>query len=78
MILLTMSLLMAAQPAAAKPVEGDEKMVCRKIARTGSRLPARRVCMTQREWLNEERTARRDYERMRDRGQAGDPLFAPQ
>lgn len=40
----------ATPPVAAKPVADPEKMVCKTIGETGSRLGGKRECKTRAEW----------------------------
>lgn len=53
MVALLLALFAAAQDPQAKPsepVSPADKIVCRKIEVTGSRLAARRICLTASEW----------------------------
>ena len=51
----------AAQPA--KP-SGDDKIVCEREEQIGSRLGARKVCMTVRQWAEKARLERQDLEKV--------------
>jgi invasion protein IalB len=62
-----------ARPAASETVaanSGDlDRVVCKLNETTGSRLPASRVCHTQREWMQMSQDARQATEKMQS--QAG-------
>jgi hypothetical protein len=49
-------------PAASSTDKGS-KMICREIDETGSRLGAKRVCMTRDQWDEQRRAARAVVER---------------
>lgn len=55
-MLLALALLQAAiaipTPAATAPADGD-KLVCRRVQATGSRMAGKRTCMTQRQWVEQ-------------------------
>ena len=79
MIVLALSLLAAtAQTPAAKPAEGDgdSKMMCRRIVRTGSRLATKRVCMSAFDWHMVEERAQREVGDIKTRSQPeSTPVF---
>lgn len=53
--------------AAIKPVkvaEAPEKMICKKIAATGSNVRTERVCMTRTDWLRASDESRKEWEDM--------------
>ena len=58
--------------APAVPVDNDpmHKVECRRLEETGSRLGAKRVCMTREEWLAVAREGRRMVEDVQNRGNA--------
>ncbi len=43
--------------------EGDERLICRSVKETGSRLSSRRVCQTAAQWAEQRRITRQDVER---------------
>lgn len=47
---------------AAKSTQADEKVVCRLINTTGSRLGGERVCKTRAQWNAESDRTREDFE----------------
>lgn len=47
----------------AKP-SGDDKLVCEREEQIGSRLGARKVCMTVRQWAEKARLERQDLEKI--------------
>ena len=51
----------AVQPS--KP-SGDDKIVCEREEQIGSRLGARKVCMTVRQWAEKARLERQDLEKV--------------
>ena len=53
-------------PAAAQPAKpgGDDKIVCEREEQIGSRLGARKVCMTVRQWAEKARLERQDLEKV--------------
>ena len=51
-----------AQAAAAKDAKNGERVVCRSLEEIGSRLAARRVCMTVRQWEEQQRIDRETVE----------------
>ena len=58
-------------PAAANPAASDnsmDKVECRRLEETGTRLGAKRVCMTRQEWLDAAREARTMTEDVQTRG----------
>ena len=72
MVLTLMAAFLAADPA-AEAVPGDDKVVCKRIAReeTGSRLGGggrEKVCKTKAEWRLAEEETRRALRAIRDRG----------
>ncbi|GAA4812450.1 hypothetical protein GCM10023232_04650 [Sphingosinicella ginsenosidimutans] len=52
---------MAQQPA-QKGSEDPDRMICRRITQTGSRLQGERVCMTAAQWAEQRRIQRSDIE----------------
>jgi hypothetical protein len=46
-----------AQPA-AEPAPKRERMICRRLEQTGTRMSGREVCRTQSQWDYDERSAR--------------------
>jgi hypothetical protein len=59
--LLAMAILIATGAQAAEPNRQDKKqsgLICREIGETGSRLDAKRVCMTKEQWEQSRRDAR--------------------
>jgi hypothetical protein len=59
--LLAIALLIATGAQAAEPNKQDTKqnrLVCREIGETGSRLDTKRVCMTKEQWEQSRRDAR--------------------
>jgi hypothetical protein len=56
---------------AAKPSNPQDKVVCRFINTTGSRLIGERVCKTRAEWEHESDETRNDFEQ-RDQRPSGD------
>lgn len=61
-----------AQAAAAKPTKGEDKIVCRFINTTGSRILGERVCKTRAEWSADADRTREDFENS-PRQPSGDP-----
>lgn len=67
MILLALTLLagQAAEPSAAtaaKPAADGDRVICRQLPRTGSRIPPKRMCRTAAEWAESERTSREEFD----------------
>ena len=61
------------QPAAARPVYNPNEIVCQKQEVTGSRLVAKKVCMTRAEWADRQLQDRQELERAQTRrGMKGD------
>ena len=60
LLLLQAAPVETAQPAPEKP---REKVVCRRIAETGSLIGGKRVCMTPADWQQQERDARDSIDR---------------
>jgi invasion protein IalB len=56
----------AAAPAATQPAKAsaDDKIVCEREEQIGSRLGARKVCMTVRQWSEQRRLERQDLEKV--------------
>ena len=50
----------AAQPIPASKVKDPNRVVCEKVEETGSRISAKRVCMTAQQW-EEKRRGDRQY-----------------
>ncbi|WP_420137272.1 hypothetical protein [Sphingomonas sp.] len=50
--------------AASKPVPARDKMVCRTMQRTGSRLGGKRECMTVAQWDERAKNDRDELDRM--------------
>ena len=49
----------ASQPAAEPPVtRKDERMICRRLEQTGTRMSGREVCRTQSQWDYDTNSAR--------------------
>jgi hypothetical protein len=62
---LIMLAQVSAQPLAATPPPLDpNKVICRTIDRTGSRLARDRICMTRAQWDERTRNDRRETEQM--------------
>lgn len=60
-------------PANAKPVENPNEIVCEKQETTGSRIGARRVCMSRAEWADRKLQDRQELERVQvQRGTKGE------
>ena len=57
-------------PASAKPANPMDKVECRREEETGSRLGAKKICMTRQEWANAARDARTMTEDVQTRGSA--------
>lgn len=53
----------SAAPAAAKDSKDPNRMVCRKVENTGSRLGSKKICRTAAEWAEVQAIERRDIER---------------
>lgn len=51
-------------PATARPAPDPNKIVCRDLGRTGSRLASDRVCMTRHEWDERQRADQKDVSDM--------------
>ena len=69
-MLIAVALLLGADvsAAAAKPAALDpNKIVCKNINRTGSRLASDRVCMTRGEWDQAERAAQKEVQQLQAR-----------
>jgi hypothetical protein len=64
-----------AQPA-AKPDKPQDKIVCRFVNSTGSRLSREKECKTRAQWDHEAEDAQDDLARQTSRG-TGDPLNGP-
>lgn len=47
----------------ADKVEDPNKLICERVEKTGTRLGARRVCMTKAEWDAQRRASREELER---------------
>jgi len=62
-----------ATAAQAKDKDDPNRMICRAIESTGSRLRKERQCMTAAEWAVHNAESRRDIER----GQSNRPLNSP-
>jgi hypothetical protein len=52
------------QPAAAPASYDGDKVVCKRIDQTGSRLGSKRICMTRNEWAEKERSDQQELKRM--------------
>ncbi|HEX6661200.1 MAG TPA: hypothetical protein VF067_04960 [Sphingomicrobium sp.] len=48
----------AAQPAAAPKDKDPNRIICQRIEETGSRVAAKKVCMTAQQWEEKRRTDR--------------------
>lgn len=60
-------------PVNAKPVENPNEIVCEKQETTGSRIGARRVCMSRAEWADRKLQDRQELERVQvQRGTKGE------
>ena len=53
---------LAASPPEAKS-DDSERMICRTIGETGSRLSKRKLCMTAAEWAEHKRTTKEDIDK---------------
>lgn len=62
----------AATPAAA-PVEGEERIVCKKVEQLGSRLRAQRTCRTVAQWRSLASNANQQVKRVQSQGNYGPP-----
>ena len=62
--------------SAAKSDKSDDKIVCRFVNSTGSRLSRERQCKTRADWERESDETRDDIDRQRDRP-TGDPMNGP-
>ena len=60
-----------APPMPAKPVGAGDRVVCRQLSHTGSRIPPKRICRTAAEWAADERNSREDFERTKSRAAGG-------
>ena len=61
----------ATPPSSSAPAASDnpmDKVECRRLEETGTRLGAKRVCMTRQEWLDAAREARTMTEDVQTRG----------
>jgi hypothetical protein len=54
----------ASQPSQAKPKSDLDRMVCEKEDTIGTRLGARKVCKTVREWQEQRRIQREEAEKV--------------
>jgi TonB family protein len=60
----------ATAAAPAKPVkiaEAPEKVVCKRVPRTGSNVGTERVCLTRRDWQSSSEESRREFEELQGR-----------
>ena len=51
-------------PATTGPAPDPNKIVCRDLGRTGSRLASDRICMTRKEWDERQRADQKDVSDM--------------
>jgi len=63
----------AQTPKSASTDNGD-KIVCKSEEVTGSRIPGRKICHTQRDWDDMTAAARRNTQDSQDRGDQQTPL----
>jgi hypothetical protein len=64
MSILLAALLASGGATAETPVEtADDPVICRREIETGSRLQARRICMTRSQWEEQRRQQRQAIER---------------
>lgn len=79
--ILVISLLVAAVPASAQvqpapgravtpTANGGDRVICRSVEEIGSRLSAKRVCMTSAQWAEQRRLQAAEVEEMQRRGQS--------
>ncbi|GGB26408.1 hypothetical protein GCM10011380_14900 [Sphingomonas metalli] len=62
-LLAALAMQAAPVPAAKSP---NDKKICKMFASTGSRLGGKRICKTAHEWDEEEVSARREIDTMRN------------
>ena len=64
MLLTMLLLLQATAPEAGQPApeKAREKVICRSIEETGSRISSKRVCMTAAQWRQAQHDARNAVE----------------
>jgi hypothetical protein len=62
------------QQQSAKKAVDPNQIVCEKVEETGSRLSAKRVCMTRSQWAEQRRLDRQDV----DRAQTQKSMNSPQ
>ena len=74
-MIILLALLAGADPAppAAHPVADPNKIICRDIGQTGSRLARNRICMTRAQWDERERRDQGELKQL----QANMPNFCP-
>lgn len=56
----------AAQPASPAAYDGD-RIICEKIKETGSRISAKKICMTKLQWEEKRRVDRQEMEDVQNR-----------
>jgi hypothetical protein len=74
--------LMLLQAAAAAPpppqqiaaLPNDEKVVCKTLVGTGSRLNTERICMTRKEWRKLAEGGEEETRRLQDQSSRGGPI----
>ena len=52
----------AAPPKSVKVANAPEKVVCKRVPKTGSNVATERVCMTRRDWQTSSEDSRREFE----------------
>jgi len=67
MLILSIALLaQATTPTTTTPAAAPDKKICRRVESTGSRVQARQVCMTTKEWRAAGEQARSIKQGMQD------------
>ena len=60
-----LALASSSQPAVeSKPISDPDKVVCKRLNQTGSRLASTKVCMTRAQWADRQRQDQKEIEKM--------------
>ena len=66
LLLLSAVLILPAAAVAAgseRKADDPQKLICKNLRETGSRLATKRVCMTEAEWAEQRRTTKEDIDK---------------
>ena len=59
-----LALAPAAPAASTQPLADPEKVVCRRISETGSRLGSSKICLTRAQWAEKQRLDQEEVKRL--------------